>query len=107
MTLFRNKYRVESIRKPNWDYATPGLYFVTICTHEMRMYFGMVVNSEMKLSTIGRYAERHWREIPNHFKNVSLDEFVVMPIICTALLSCREPGNRNWAGMTLRRVCFR
>jgi len=79
MTLFRNKYRVESIRKPNWDYATPGLYFVTICTHEMRMYFGMVVNSEMKLSTIGRYAERHWREIPNHFKNVSLDEFVVMP----------------------------
>ncbi|HEY6350243.1 MAG TPA: transposase [Candidatus Angelobacter sp.] len=79
MTLFRNKYRVENIRKPNWDYLAPGSYFVTTCTHEMRMYFGTVVNAETKLSTIGECAEKQWREIPNHFKNVTLDEFVVMP----------------------------
>src|SRR5579864_389043 len=79
MTLFRNKYRVENIRKPGWDYSAPGLYFVTICTHEMRMYFGVVVNAEMKLSTIGKCAEEQWKAIPSHFKNVTLDEFVVMP----------------------------
>ena len=79
MTLFRNKYRVESIRKPDWDYSSPGLYFVTICTHEMRMDFGRVVNSEMKLSSIGKSAEDQWKAIPSHFKNVTLDEFVVMP----------------------------
>lgn len=72
-------YRVESIRKPHWDYRTPGLYFVTICTYEMKMFFGRVVNAEMKLSVIGRYAEEKWKEIPSHFSNVSLDEFIVMP----------------------------
>jgi putative transposase len=43
------------------------------------MYFGMVVSSEMKLSTVGKYAEEKWKEIPSHFKNIALDEFVVMP----------------------------
>jgi REP element-mobilizing transposase RayT len=79
MTLFRSKYRVESIRRPGWDYSAPGLYLVTICTHQMRMYFGMVVNAEMKPSTIGRCAGEKWEEIPSHFKNVQLDEFIVMP----------------------------
>lgn len=37
------------------------------------------MDSEVKLSTIGKYAEQKWREIPNHFKNVTLDEFIVMP----------------------------
>ena len=79
MTLFRNKYRVESIRRPGWDYSVPGFYFTTICTHEMRMYFGAVVNGEMKLSTLGKVAEEHWKAIPNHFEKVTLDEFIVMP----------------------------
>lgn len=79
MSLFENKYRVESIRRPNWDYSAPGIYFVTICTHERKMHFGMVVGSEVKLSTIGKSAEEQWKEIPRHFKNIVLDEFVVMP----------------------------
>ena len=79
MTLFRNKYRVESIRKPGWDYSAPGFYFITICTHEMRMYFGVVANGEMKLSTVGKVAEEHWKALPGHFENVTLDEFIVMP----------------------------
>lgn len=79
MTLFRKKYRVESILKSGWDYRAPGLYFVTICTYEMRMYFGTVVNAEVKLSAMGQYAEEKWKEIPSHFKHVTLDEFIVMP----------------------------
>ena len=75
MTLFRNKYRVESIRRPNWDYSAPGLYFVTICTYEKRMHFGTVANSEVKLSTVGKYVEEKWKEIPRHFKNVTLDDY--------------------------------
>ncbi len=33
MTLFRNKYRIESARYPNWDYRNNGAYFITICTN--------------------------------------------------------------------------
>ena len=32
MTLYKNKYRVESTRLAGWDYSSPGYYFVTICT---------------------------------------------------------------------------
>ena len=34
---------------------------------------------EMKLSEIGRMAEKYWLEIPEHFPFVKLDQFVVMP----------------------------
>jgi len=33
----------------------------------------------MKLSTIGNIVKHHWLEIPRHFPNVELDEFIVMP----------------------------
>src|SRR5207302_4866375 len=33
----------------------------------------------MELSPLGEYAEASWREIPSHHKNVTIDEFIVMP----------------------------
>ena len=29
MTLYKNKYRVESARLQNWDYGWNGKYFIT------------------------------------------------------------------------------
>ena len=77
--LYKNKYRIESTRLKNWDYASPGAYFVTICTKNREPYFGKIVNGKMELSEMGQIAEKYWREIPVHFSNVHLDEFVVMP----------------------------
>jgi putative transposase len=108
MTLFKRKYRVESIRRPQWDYRSPGLYFVTICTYEMRMFFGRVVNEKVKLSAIGQYVEDKWKEIPNHFKNVSLDEFIVMPNHLHGILKLLGPWEprlgRNDVKKTLTEV---
>lgn len=81
--LYKNKYRVESARRPDWDYAAAGFYFVTICTRDRYHYFGEIVESpetpQMVLSDIGRVAERFWLAIPQQFPFVRLDEFVVMP----------------------------
>ncbi|MDE0299933.1 MAG: transposase [Candidatus Poribacteria bacterium] len=33
----------------------------------------------MRLSTIGQIATDCWQDIPEHFENTALDEFVVMP----------------------------
>ena len=73
---YKNKYRIASIRLPDYDYTLPGMYFVTICTKNRQCFFA---NNEIKLSNIGRIAHQYWAEIPQHFSNVSLDEFVVMP----------------------------
>jgi putative transposase len=79
MTLFRNKYRIETTRLRDWNYAARGWYFVTICIENKRGYFGRIIDAQQYLSALGEYAEACWREIPSHHKNVTLDEFIVMP----------------------------
>jgi len=80
MTLYKNKYRVESTRLQKWDYGWNGKYFITIVTKNHIHYFGMIdENREMHLSEIGKIAEKYWYEIPAHFPFAILDEFIVMP----------------------------
>ena len=79
MTLFRKRYRIESARKPGWDYTLPGWYFVTICTQGRKPYFGRVENATVELSSIGEYADACWKEVPQHHQHIDIDDFVVMP----------------------------
>ncbi len=76
---FRNKYRIESNRLRGWDYGWNAPYFITICTQNREYYFGDIKDGKMKLSEIGKMAEKYWDEIPEHFPFVKLDAFVVMP----------------------------
>lgn len=77
--LFRNKYRIESDRYRGYDYSSPGKYFITIYTKNKIRYFGKIENRKMILSELGIIAEKFWREIPDHFPNIKLDEFIIMP----------------------------
>ncbi len=79
MTLYKGKYRIETTRRWNWDYKSPGTYFITICTAGKKPHFGTISNGVLEHSAIGAMAERFWRELPQHFENVTTDEFVVMP----------------------------
>ena len=45
----------------------------------MRCYFGDIKNGEMKLNKYGNYAFKFFEDIPNHFKCVEIDYFVIMP----------------------------
>lgn len=76
---FQNKYRILSARLQNWNYASEGAYFITICTKDRIHYFGEIENQIMILSNIGVIADLMWYEIKNHAKNIELGEFVVMP----------------------------
>jgi len=85
--MFRNKYRIKSIRLPEWDYRNVWYYFVTICTKGRKHYFGDIHNEEIVLSKIWEIAQKYRLDIPNHFAHISLDIFVIMPnhihgIIC-------------------------
>lgn len=78
-SLFRNRFRYNSLRYSGRDYSRPGKYFVTICTEGTKEWFGNVVNSKMHLSEIGQIASQIWYEIPVHHPFIGLDAFVVMP----------------------------
>ncbi len=71
--------RRRSIRLPGYDYAQPGAYFVTICTRNRSCVLGTIREGEMALSKAGAFVTTCWAAIPNHFPDVTLDEFVVMP----------------------------
>ncbi|MBT3839680.1 MAG: hypothetical protein HOM78_11075 [Candidatus Marinimicrobia bacterium] len=79
MRKFQNKYRIESARLKHWDYANPGLYFVTICSKNIVSWFGDIRNDKMQLVEIGKIVQEIWCKIPSHFENVELDEFIIMP----------------------------
>jgi REP element-mobilizing transposase RayT len=79
MTKFKGKFRIESSRLPDWDYTSPGYYFVTICTHKLCPFFGEVVGGYMKLSPIGEIVADEWQRTATIRKIVSLDEWVMMP----------------------------
>ena len=52
---------------------------MTICTHDRVNYFGEIDKDWMKMNHVGQIATDCWRDIPNHFDNTVLDEFIVMP----------------------------
>ena len=41
--------------------------------------FGEIANNEMILNDYGKIAEQCWNDIPKHFPNAIMDEFVIMP----------------------------
>lgn len=72
-------YHRKSIRIQKFDYSQTGMYFVTICIDGHKHLLGKVVNREMVLNNIGNIAQKCWLEIPDHFPNVELDQFIIMP----------------------------
>lgn len=78
-SLYRNKYRIESARCPNYDYTSPGKYFITICTKNKIPYLGKILNGRMILSKTGIIVNNFWLAIPSHCPHITLDEFIIMP----------------------------
>jgi len=75
----RKKFRRRSIRLPEYDYSRSGAYFITICSFNKELVFGEIVDGRIVLSEIGKIAAKYLEEIPNHFDNVFVDEYIIMP----------------------------
>jgi REP element-mobilizing transposase RayT len=77
---FQGKYRIESTRLPDRDYAANGWYFVTICTKNCIYHLGNgIVSGKVQLTPIGEIAQKFFVEIPNYSKHIYIDAYVVMP----------------------------
>ncbi|MEK7431765.1 MAG: transposase [Cyanobacteriota bacterium] len=73
------KHHRKSMRLKGYDYSSNGGYFVTLVSKNRQDFFGKIINGEMNLSEIGQIAYDNWKNISEHFKNVEIDEFVIMP----------------------------
>ncbi|PIP17282.1 MAG: transposase [Candidatus Portnoybacteria bacterium CG23_combo_of_CG06-09_8_20_14_all_37_13] len=73
------EFHRRSIRLKEYDYSSYGWYFVTICAQDRELYFGNVENGCLKLSKFGEIAQKYLLQIPEHFQNTEIDEYIVMP----------------------------
>lgn len=62
-----------------WNYSTPGANFVTIVTDNRKKLFGEIRNNVMIKNNAGKNVEQGWTDLPIHYPNIELDEFIVMP----------------------------
>jgi len=69
----------RSIRLKEYDYSQAGAYFVTICVQGRKCLFGNIVAGQMQLNDAGRICISTWNDLPQHYRNVVLDEYIVMP----------------------------
>lgn len=83
-------YRRRSIRLQGDDYSSEAGYFVKILIDERACLFGEVVDEKMRLSSIGKIAEGCWLDIPRHFPNAALDDYVIMPNHIHGIITLKE-----------------
>ena len=71
-------------RLKNHDYSTSGLYFITICTQEMRCVLSEAVGrglapAAIHLKPYGKVAEEELLSLEKRFQCVSIKSYVIMP----------------------------
>ena len=66
-------------RLKGYDYTREGYYFVTVCVRGHDYCLGEIVNGMVMLNKNGRIVEQCWLDLPNHYANCFLDEYIVMP----------------------------
>lgn len=80
----------QSTRLPEYDYSQPGMYFVIICVREKVCVLGKIINGEMQLSAVGQLIKSGFEVIQEHFPDVGVDKFVVMPNHFHLIIEIRE-----------------
>jgi len=91
----------KSPRLKEYDYSIPNLYFVTICVEGKSDLFGKVIGEAVELNKRGIIVKECLLEIKEHFTNVDIDEYVIMPnhfhaiIIITGDVGLRSPQPIN------------
>lgn len=74
-------------RKPTrlkeYDYSTPGAYFITICSHNRKCIFSEIKNNDFnlndnKLNKCGICVKQVIEKIPDRF-NICIPNYVIMP----------------------------
>ena len=83
----------KRLRLAGYDYSKNGYYFVTVCTKNKIDFFGKIRNGIMGLNEIGCVVAKCWQEILEHFKNVKLDEWQIMPNHFHGILVIDKPDD--------------
>jgi len=70
----------KKIRLNDYDYSEENMYFITICVKDRLEILGKIIDENyMKLTKEGNIVKQNLYKIEVMYKNMIIDEYVVMP----------------------------
>ena len=103
------RHHRRSIRLLGYNYANAGSYFVTVCLNrripKIWRYnsqldwnfkfptFGIIENEMMILNDAGKMVQQAWHEMREHYSNIEINEFIVMPDHTHGIITITDPNN--------------
>ncbi len=84
-------YQRKKLRLKNYDYSSPGCYFVTILAHNRSKIFWDNDN----INELGKIVENEILCIKEHYTDVKIDNYVIMPdhVHLLVTIGCDALGN--------------
>ena len=90
----------KNIRLKEYDYSTPGVYFVTICTQNRKHLLskihvvgaGVLDRPLVELLPYGVVADTYIRQMDAHYDYLSVDAYVIMPNHIHLLIRIHDDG---------------
>ena len=89
----------KSMPLKGYDYSKPGVYYVTICSKNLEFLFGEIIRGVMYPSEGGFKVIECWKAIPDHYPEVRLHEFILMPNHIHGLLEIVESEDLESSNM--------
>lgn len=92
-------------RKPTrlngYNYSTPGIYFLTICTKDRKQFLSKIIVGtgvlcpQNILTRYGEIANKHLLSMSDFYDNIKIDKYVIMPNHIHLLINIYNTDNSN------------
>lgn len=69
----------KRIRLKDYDYSEENMYFITICVKDRLELLGKIIEGNIELTTEGKIIKQNINKIEKIYKNIIIDEYVIMP----------------------------
>jgi REP element-mobilizing transposase RayT len=82
----------KSTRLVEYDYSSVGGYFITLVTYDRLHLFGEIIAGIMQSNPLGQIVAEEWLRSPMIRKEITLDEWCLMPNHFHAIVMINENG---------------
>ena len=91
----------HTTRLPDYDYNTPGAYFLTICVENRKCLLSRIVGiglldgPDIELLQYGKVAAKYINQLNDFYDNLSVESYVIMPNHIHILLRVLDGPSRT------------